>query len=131
MHVELGVVQDSRYKAAKAEGFSAASRLLRDAGFDRVIHAEYISNRFLKVYFVLNDKNSARIGIIVKKKLLPRSVDRNRVKRLIREIFRKHSVKAKNMDLVVLVRPAAAQYPNEVITLVQLLCQVEIRCAKL
>ena len=131
MHVEPGVVQDLQYKGAKAEKFTAANRLLRDTGFNRVLHADNISSRFLRIYFARNNMNNARLGIIVPKKILPRSVDRSRVKRLIREIFRKHSIKTINMDLVVMIRSASAlQIINEVISLAQLFSQVEFRCAK-
>jgi ribonuclease P protein component len=38
--------------------------------------------------------------------MFPRAVDRNRVKREIREAFRQHSIKTQRIDVVVLVRRA-------------------------
>ena len=49
----------------------------------------------------------ARLGLIVSKRMLPRAVDRNRAKRVIRESFR-HAVELPAMDIVVRVAVPAA-----------------------
>ena len=46
----------------------------------------------------------SRLGLIAPKRLARRSVDRNRMKRLAREAFRCHEVKAAGLDLVLAVR---------------------------
>lgn len=47
----------------------------------------------------------SRLGIAITKKVAPRSVDRNRVKRRIREIFRLYrTLLIKNLDIVVVAR---------------------------
>ena len=123
--------QDSQSKASAAK-FTAAHRLLREDGFDRVIHAENIANRHFKVFFARNSKDNARLGIISSKKILPRSVDRNRAKRGIRETFRQHNIKTCKLDVVVMVRPAYAQkvhMQND--NLAALLSKVENKCAEL
>ena len=117
MHVAHEAVPDSLFKqdapsnivTVNPDEFTAAHRLLRADGFDRVVQAENISDKNLKIYFARNDKNNARLGIIASKKTLPRAVDRNRIKRVIRDAFRRHSIKAMNLDLVVLVRRACAR----------------------
>jgi len=43
----------------------------------------------------------ARIGIIASKRVAPRAVDRNRAKRLVREVFRKMRHRLGGVDLVV------------------------------
>ena len=50
-----------------------------------------------------NDVGHPRLGLAVAKKNLPNAVDRNRVKRLIRESFRKQTCD-KGVDVVVLTR---------------------------
>ncbi len=52
---------------------------------------------------------SARLGLVVGKKLLKRAVDRNRVKRVIRDQFRRRRAELPAVDLVVRLaaRPAA------------------------
>ncbi len=43
----------------------------------------------------------ARLGVVVAKKLLKRAVDRNRVKRVVREQFRLHRGNLPGVDMVV------------------------------
>lgn len=57
------------------------------------------SNCF-KVFHKENYLTNSRLGLVVSKKVLPRSVDRNSLKRVIRESFRKHEMQSN--DYVVL-----------------------------
>jgi ribonuclease P protein component len=105
--------------------------LLRENGFDHAVRAGNIADRHFKVYFVRNGQENARLGIIVAKKMLPGAADRNRVKRMIREAFRQHSIKLRKLDVVVRVRhilprECGAQAGN----LEMLFSQVENRCAE-
>ena len=56
--------------------------------------------------------NQARIGIVVAKKNVPLAVDRNRIKRLVRESFRHHQQCLVNMDLVIIVKPKLKKLSN-------------------
>jgi ribonuclease P protein component len=112
--------------------FTVAHRLSRKLGFDHVIHAESILNKYFKVFFVRNCVNHARLGIIVGKKTLPRAIERNRVKRIIRETFRRHNIKIMRLDLVVMVRHGISNDGNAQIKILDVLfSRVEDRCAKL
>ena len=53
-----------------------------------------------------NQLNKARLGIVVAKKNISKSVDRNKAKRKIRELFRIHQIRECSMDLVVMARKA-------------------------
>ena len=53
--------------------------------------------------------NDARLGLVVGKKLLKRAVDRNKVKRIIREQFRRERPNVPACDLI--VRLAAKPAP--------------------
>lgn len=52
--------------------------------------------------FLANGGSSARLGTAVAKKVLKRAVDRNRVKRLVRESFRLKQHDLAGLDLVVM-----------------------------
>ena len=88
--------------------FPASHRLLRSEEFDAVFQ-----NRDFSVssrsFLLLARKNAVgvnRLGMVIAKKNLPRAVDRNRVKRCIREVFRSQAA-VSNLDLVVLARNGA------------------------
>lgn len=131
MRVAPEAVQDS-LSEYKAGSFAAKHRLLRVDGFDRVVRASNISNRFFKIFFARNDRVNARLGIISSKKIMSRSVDRNHTKRFIRETFRQHGIKTCRIDLVVMIRPAYVQTTDrETLSLAVLLSQVKTKCAEL
>lgn len=54
-----------------------------------------------------NDRGHARLGMIVSKRQFARSVDRNRLRRQIREFFRQEAGNLPPMDLV--VRPHGSE----------------------
>ena len=54
----------------------------------------------------------ARLGLAVAKKHVRRAVARNRIKRLIRESFRRHRDLLEGLDIVVLVRPGVEKADN-------------------
>lgn len=60
-------------------------------------------------YIRLNEKGIARLGLAVPKKAVKRAVDRNRLKRLLREQFRRHHPVLLGYDVVVVVRSGNAQ----------------------
>lgn len=55
-----------------------------------------------------NGMISARLGMIAGRKAIPRAVDRNRCKRLVREVFRATEPMLAALDVVVLCRSAVA-----------------------
>ena len=123
-------VQDSLSSTTDPSGFTAAHRLLRADGFDHVVHAENVSDKLFKIFFVRNVKTNARLGIVASKRIHPGAVQRNRVKRQIREAFRQHSIKCQLIDLVVMVRgidPQSSQSKD----LNTLFSRIENKCASL
>lgn len=130
-------MSDSRFSTSAlplslSAEFTAAHRLLREDGFDHVMRAENMADKDFKIFFVRNDKRNARLGMVVAKKTLSGAADRNRVKRIIREAFRQHSIKQCKLDVVVMARRA---YPQEsgvqAGNLKMLFSRVENRCAEL
>ncbi len=64
-----------------------------------------------KEFTILSRSNQlgwARVGLAVSRKVSPRAVVRNRIKRMVRESFRQHQDQLGGLDLVVIGKPAAA-----------------------
>ena len=58
----------------------------------------------------------ARLGMAVSKKNVRRAVDRNLVKRLVRESFRKRRAQLRGLDLVVLTRRGIPLDDNDILS---------------
>lgn len=54
-----------------------------------------------------NGCDHARLGMIVPKRVLPRAVDRNRLRRLLREWFRLRQSELTGLDVIAQVKSAA------------------------
>lgn len=70
--------------------FGRGRRLLKKKQFDEVLRNASVraSRGPLRLAARENELEMARLGLIVGKRMLPRAVDRNRTKRVIRESFR-------------------------------------------
>jgi ribonuclease P protein component len=79
-------------------------RLRGKAEFEKLLKGRYTANQWLAVYKRENRLEISRLGMIVSKRLLPRAVQRNRVKRMIRESFRHQFSGIGGMDIVVRLR---------------------------
>lgn len=136
MRVVLRVALDLQFNIPTIPaGFTVAHRLLRKGGFGHVVHAENVEDKYFKVFFVRNDQKNARLGISARKKILSGAVHRNRAKRVIREAFRRHNIKACKLDVVVVVRRGYAQECAKCATrsdgLGILFSRIKNRCVKL
>ncbi len=61
----------------------------------------------------MNHKAVARLGLAVAKKNAKLAVQRNRIKRIIRESFRMHQTTIPAVDIVVMIRPAVVKADNK------------------
>ncbi len=78
------------------------------------------SHRHLLLLARLNEGPDHRLGLVIAKKHVRRAVDRNRVKRLSREFFRKLEKCDPPMDVVLLARKGLDELDNaEVSTILQ------------
>lgn len=93
--------------------FTRCRRLLKPDDYSRVFKAGYRSadNLFL-VLALPNRMSYARLGLAVSKKNCRRAVDRNRVKRVIRESFRHQQDLLQGLDIVVVSRSGVLQADN-------------------
>lgn len=69
-------------------------------------------DHYFTVLAVQSETETARLGLVVAKRNARRAVDRNRIKRLVRESFRLHRLELPPLDIVVLARHAARQADN-------------------
>jgi ribonuclease P protein component len=121
-------VRDSLFSTTATAEFTAPYRLLREDGFNHVVHAENFTDKYFKIFFVRNGKKNARLGIVASKRILPGAAQRNRIKRVIREAFRQHSIKTQQIDLVVMVR-GVDTHSSQSEDLKTLFTRVEDKCA--
>ncbi len=91
------------------QAFPRAARLT-DAADYRYVFSDAIklSDRYFVVLYRPGRGRGARLGLAIAKKRLRRAVDRNRVKRLVRERFRHWRARLGSRDLVVLARDGLA-----------------------
>ncbi len=109
--------------------FTLDQRLLTSADFQRVFDNPLKSAD--SFFTVLAKKRSegchCRLGLAIAKKQLKRAVDRNRIKRLIRETFRQEpSFEDKAIDIIVMTRHSVRAKTNAELqqSLQQLFAQV-------
>jgi ribonuclease P protein component len=84
------------------QGFSRRQRLLKAAEFEAVFaHRCAVRMIYYQVMAKPNALGMARLGMVVSKRLFPHAVDRNRVRRRIREAFRQIVADLPALDMVV------------------------------
>ncbi|MCG8416279.1 MAG: ribonuclease P protein component [Pseudomonadales bacterium] len=95
-------------------GFPKASRLLNASDFDAVFANNQfkVANRHFLVLALNAQISSSRLGMVVAKKNIPLAVQRNRIRRLIRDSFRNSSERLEQLDIVVLVRKGTDKLGN-------------------
>ncbi len=86
--------------------FDKTKRLLKAADFKPVFdNAQFkISSKGLLFLSKHNRINNPRLGLVIAKKNIRLAVQRNRLKRIIRESFRLNQANIPNLDIVVLAR---------------------------
>jgi len=99
-------------------GFSKNVRLLNAADYNAVFAKARFnaSCRYFLVLAINNNSDSPRLGLVVAKKYVSNAVQRNRIKRLIRESFRNNSELLTSLDLIVLARKDADKLDNSLLT---------------
>ncbi len=95
--------------------YPKTARLLNAGEFQAVFsHSQYkVSCRYFLVLAKTNDLSNTRLGLVVAKKNISKAVQRNRVKRLIRDWFRRHQEFSPHLDMIVLVRKDADALNNQ------------------
>jgi ribonuclease P protein component len=63
-----------------------------------------LNGEHFRILYVRNPLGYPRLGIVVGKRSVPGSVERNRVKRVLREVFRRNKPFFGSMDLVIVAK---------------------------
>lgn len=91
--------------AAPGEGFPKSARICRRADFDRVFSARsQVQGTYLRMHLAPGSGESARLGFAIARRAVPLAHDRNRLKRLLREAFRRMRSQLPALDIVFTVR---------------------------
>lgn len=88
------------------------ARLVRKADFDRVFaENQRARTDYVMVMALPNQVGHPRLGMVIAKRVLARAVDRNRVKRCVRESFRQVLAELPACDFVVrlIAKPVPGQ----------------------
>ena len=91
--------------ATAQQGFPREARLIRARDFEQVLKHPDLRLRAgpLRLNVVFNRMHCARLGLVVGKKAVARASARNRIKRVVRDRFRRERYRMAAMDLVVRV----------------------------
>ena len=91
-------------------------RLLTAGDYQRVFErAQKSSGPALTVLARHSGRKAARLGLASPRKQIRRAVERNRVKRLIRESFRRHQALLYGLDVVVIGRGSLVEKNSQAI----------------
>lgn len=109
---------NKRPDLSKSQAFTKSVRLLNSDAFGNVFKTtKYkVSSKHFLILATKNEGLGSRIGLIVAKKHVKLAVQRNRIKRLIRESFRTSSKIPSDLDIVMLVRHGTDDLSNEFCT---------------
>ena len=88
------------------KGFGKEYHLLKPSEFQKVYRQKiWTGNREFAINFCSNQLPHARLGLVVSKKVSKRAVDRNRIKRHVREWFRHNKEAFNGFDMIVTAKP--------------------------
>jgi ribonuclease P protein component len=94
-------------RGARKEGLSRRHRFSGRGSFVPALRSpRKVRGTATLLHIANGHPGESRLGLVVPKRLTRRSVDRNRMKRLAREAFRRHGVKSAGLDLVLAPRRA-------------------------
>jgi ribonuclease P protein component len=92
-------------RGERTEGYSRRHRFTVQGSFGPLLRgSRKLRGRYATVHCAPGRPGISRLGIALTRKLVPRSVDRNRIKRLVRETFRRHFLKRAGIDCIVMLR---------------------------
>jgi ribonuclease P protein component len=96
-------------RQARPEGYARRHRFTERSAFGPVIRGGRKLRGQVSMLHVVPSQGASRFGVALTRRMLPLAVARNRLKRVAREVFRRHAAKSAGLDLVLMLRerPAA------------------------
>lgn len=92
-------------RSPRKHGYSRSHRFSTRGSFEPVLRQPRKMKGDLVVLHAMPAASGiSRLGVALTRRLVPAAVERNRVKRIVRESFRRHAVKAAGYDCVVALR---------------------------
>lgn len=107
----------SAWRLSCAERYRKAQRLRGEAIAQILAATRPRRAGSVSVQLRLNGLDYSRLGLVVPKRFLPRAVDRNRAKRLLREWFRRNQTVLIGQDLLVRVSTRRSRLESLVVDL--------------
>lgn len=100
------------------QAFGKSLRLLSSSDFQNVFDDAPFraSHQHFLILARFNQQTTPRLGLVVAKKHLRLAVERNRMKRLVRESFRKQQQSFQGLDVIVLSRKGVDTLSNATFT---------------
>ncbi|WP_158881136.1 ribonuclease P protein component [Rhodanobacter sp. L36] len=96
-----------------AAGLPREARLRRPSEFAALrLSSGRAGGRCFHVRYRSNELGHARLGLAISKRVSKRAVERNRIKRLLRESFRRIQHQLPAVDVMVMAREQAAGIPG-------------------
>ncbi|MXZ80166.1 MAG: ribonuclease P protein component [Gammaproteobacteria bacterium] len=100
----------------KSTGLPRRQRIVDGTSFEAVFRDKVsVHGRYFSVHAAHNRTGCARLGLVVSRKVSKKAVQRNRIKRQIRETFRLGQGELPDMDYVVVARPGGSDQDNSVL----------------
>lgn len=91
----------------------AVQKIRSKQDFDKVFaDRKRLSARCLLAYYRCNELSYPRIGMVTAKRNIRLAVERNRVRRIIKEQFRLTQANLPAVDLVFVTKPGAGEFTN-------------------
>ena len=87
-----------------AFAFSSNRRVRQSKIFVQAFRHKGLTNKWFTIHLVDSNSEFARLGMVVSKRLISKSVGRNFAKRLIRDLFRLNSSKLPALDFIIRIR---------------------------
>lgn len=95
--------------------FTRESRLLKARQFQAVFENAELkaSDKHFLFLATRSGENNARLGLVVGKKKVKLAVQRNRIKRVVREFFRHHNQSVHGLDIIFIARQGVGDLSNQ------------------
>ena len=113
VNLKAKAVKTNKEYLESGVSFDKSCRLLCSSDFSKVFAKPVkVGDQCFTILAINNTLSSSRLGLAVAKKHAKHAVQRNRLKRIIRESFRLHRLEFCHMDVVVLIKPKSVDTTN-------------------